>query len=283
MAGLLAAATIGVAAQAPKLDEVVRRMGSYLEVYEGRLALVVGEERYLQNFEVRGTEGPAVTVDRTESVLPVGSARMILRSDYALTRAPDKDAWVGYRDTFEVNGKPIRDREARLERLLTAGNSASAARIAEESSRFNLANSIVTRNINVPTLVLEMLHPRNQRRFTFSKGSEEMIGRVRTWRLDYKERERPTFIRDSNRRDRASQGSVWVDPTNGEVWRTLLRWDSDPRGVITVTYGHVANIDPVVPLTMSERYTPGHASLTGDATYTNYRQFQTGARLITNP
>src|SRR6185436_7692237 len=140
MAGLLAGGTIGVAAQTPKLDEVVRRMGSYLEVYEGRLALVVAEESYLQSFEYVGFSGPSVAGSRESAALPVGSARRTLRSDYALTRAPDKEAWVGYRDTFEVDGKSIRHREARLERLLTAGNTASAARIAEESSRFNLGN-----------------------------------------------------------------------------------------------------------------------------------------------
>jgi hypothetical protein len=88
----------------------------------------------------------------------------VLRSDYALTRAFDKDAWVGYRDTFEVDGRPVRDREDRLQRLLSSDAPASAARIASESARFNLGNSIVTRNVNVPTLVLEMLQPRNQDR-----------------------------------------------------------------------------------------------------------------------
>jgi hypothetical protein len=282
IAAFLAGAIASVSAQAPKLDDVVRRMGSYIETYEGRLALVVAEENYLQAFDYVEFTGPSVEVSRNSDRLPVGGARRYLRSDYALTRAPDKDAWVGYRDTFEVDGRAIRDREARLERLLTAGNAASASRLADESSRFNLANSIVTRNINVPTLVLEMLHPRNQSRFSFSKGGDETIGGVRTWRVEFKEKERPTFIRDSNRRDRPSLGSVWVNPMTGEVWRTMLRWDSDPRGTITVTYGHVANIEPLVPLTMSERYSPGRSQLTGDATYSNYRQFQTGARLV-NP
>src|SRR6185436_16649684 len=208
----------------------------YIETYEGRLALVVAEENYLQAFDYVEFTGPSVEVSRNSDRLPVGGARRNLRSDYALTRAPDKDAWVGYRDTFEVDGRAIRDREARLERLLTAGNAASASRLADESSRFNLANSIVTRNINVPTLVLEMLHPRNQSRFSFSKGGDETIGGVRTWRVEFKEKERPTFIRDSNRRDRPSLGSVWVNPMTCEVWRTMLRWDSDPRGTITVTY-----------------------------------------------
>lgn len=277
---VITGATVSSFAQPPKLGDVARRLGSYLEAYEGRLALVVAEESYLQAFDYVGFTSPSTGGGNSEAV-PIGSGRRTLRSDYALTRAPDKDAWVGYRDTFEVDGKAIRDREDRLERLLTAGNAASASRIADESSRFNLGNSLVTRNVNVPTLMLEMLHPRNQHRFSFSKGGEEVIAGVPVWRVEFKERERPTFIRNSNRRDRPSAGSVWVNATTGEVWRTLLRWDSDPRGSITVTYGHVPNIEPLVPLTMSERYTLGASTLTGDATYSNYRQFQTGARLLT--
>ena len=278
--GLIASTTFLAAAQQPKLDAVVSRLGSYLEEYEQRLSLVVAEERYHQSFDLIGSSGQ-VEIDVQAAVLPIGHRERLLRSDYALTRAPDKEAWVGYRDTFEVDSKPIRDREDRLQRLLMTGGAASAARIADESSRFNLGNTVVTRNINVPTLVLEMLHPRNQPRFSFDKAGEETIDGVRTWRLEFKERQRPTFIRDRNRRDRPSHGYVWLDPDTGAVWRTTLTWDSAPKGTITVTYGRMPNIDTLVPLTMTERYSPGEATLTGDAAYTNYRQFQTGARLIT--
>ena len=272
LAGFLAGATIGVTAQAPKLDDVVRRMGSYLEAYGTRLALIVAEERYHQSFN--SFASPML-------VQPIPNhLERLLRSDYALTRAPDKEAWVGYRDTFEVDGKQIRDREDRLQRLLTSGEAASASRIVDESARFNLGSTIVSRNINVPTVVLEMLHPRNQWRFSFRKDAEENVGGTPAWRIQFRERERPTFIRDTNRRDRPSRGFVWVNPATGEVWRTSLTWDNDPQGTITVSYGHVANIDPLVPLTMSEWYSPKKATLTGEATYSNYRQFQTAARIV---
>jgi hypothetical protein len=74
---------------------------------------------------------------------------------------------------------------------------------------------------------------------------------------------------------------VWVNPATGEVWRTMVSWTDAPKGTITVTYGHVVGIDALVPQTMSERYIAGDATLTGDATYSNYRQFQTGARVVT--
>jgi hypothetical protein len=271
-----------VAAPAPqaKLDQVVSRLGTYLADYEHRFSLVVAEERYQQSVEV-AKNTPAGNIPPGT---PVRSRQdRSLRSDYALTRAADKEAWVGYRDTFEVDGHPVRDRDDRLQRTLIDGIAARAVRIAEESSRFNLGSALLERNINVPTLALEMLHPRNQSRFSFSKAGEERIAATLTWRVDFKERDRPTFIRNTSGRDRPSRGSIWLDPSTGEVWRTLLAWDGPPSGMITVAYGYVPNIDVLVPLTMTERYRPGNATITGDAAYSNYRRFQTGARLVTHP
>lgn len=267
------------AGQRPNLDQVVARLGTYLADYEQRLALVVAEERYRQSLDIAPETG-VVNVPREAPVLPVGHQDRVLRSDYALTRAADKAAWVGYRDTFEVDGKPVRDRDDRLQRTLTGGAPADGARIARESSRFNLGNTVVERNINVPTLVLEMMHPRNQSRFSFNRAGEERIGGTLIWRVEFKERQRPTFIRDTSGRDRPSRGSVGIDPATGEVWRTMLAWDTPPIGTIVVSYGRVANIEPLVPLTMTERYRAAAATITGDAAYSNYRQFQTGARLV---
>jgi hypothetical protein len=273
--------SITLSAKEPRLRDVVVRLSAYLENYEKGLSAVVADELYRQTMDVRPST-PRVVVDPRQSTRPLGHADRVLRSDYALTRAPDKEAWVGYRDTFEVDGKPVRDREDRLLKLLASGTVGSAARIAQESSRFNLGNTLVTRNINIPTLVLEMLHPRNQSRFSFSAAGDETIGTTHTWRIAYTEKQHPTFIRNSNGRDRVSHGFVWVDPATGEVWRTSLTWDSAPTGTITVTYGRVTNIDALVPQTMSEHYAAGDLTLVGDATYSNYRRFQTAARFIAN-
>jgi hypothetical protein len=266
---MLACSPGPVSAQQPSLDQVVSRLGEYVKDYEHRLALVVAEERYRQSLDIASDSG--LVISRQASVL---------RSDYALTRAADKEAWVGYRDTFEVDGRPVRDRDDRLQRTLTGQTPAGGARIAEESSRFNLGNTLVERNINVPTLLLEMLHPRNQSRFSFNKAAEETIGGTPTWRVEFKERQRPTFIRNTKGGNRPSRGAVWIDPTSGAVWRTTLEWDSQPSGTINVSYGRVPNIEVPVPLTMTERYRAGTATITGDAAYTNYRQFHTGARLV---
>ena len=46
-------------------------------------------------------------------------------------------------------------------------------------------------------------------------------------------------------------------------------------------FGHVPGIPVLVPLTMAERFTtPNEQLIKGDATYADYRQFQTGGRVI---
>ena len=277
---LVTCAVVAAPAPQPKLEQVISRLGTYLADYEHRFSLVVAEERYQQSVE-GSKDTPTGNAPPGTPVL--SRQDRLLRSDYALTRASDKEAWVGYRDTFEVDGQAVRDRDDRLQRTLIDGIAVRAVAIAEESSRFNLGSALLARNVNVPTLALEMLHPRNQRRFSFSKAGEETIAATLTWRVDFKERDRPTFIRNTGGRDRPSRGSIWLDPSTGEVWRTLLAWDSLPSGMITVTYGAVPNIDVLVPLTMTERYRAGNATITGDAAYSNYRRFQTGARLVTHP
>ena len=134
-------AVVAAAAQQPKLDPAVLRLGVYLAESEHRFSLVVAEERYQQSVDI-ASDASTVNISRDAPMLPAGHQDRSLRSDYALTRASDKQAWVGYRDTFEVDGRPVRDRDDRLQRTLTDGGTVGAVRIAQESSRFNLGRYV---------------------------------------------------------------------------------------------------------------------------------------------
>ncbi len=104
----LALLALPVGAQTIRLDDVVARLNNYLQGYEERLANVVAEEAYSQWVD----QGPGTQRSRTSRML---------RSDFALTLTSERNRWVGYRDTFEVDGVPVRDRDERLERLLSSG------------------------------------------------------------------------------------------------------------------------------------------------------------------
>ena len=263
-----------VRAQRVSLDDVLARLDRYLLAYEQTLASVVAEERYSQTMSV---------------VVRVGSPqireRRVLVSDYALARAPGGQTWTGFRDTFEVDGKPVRGREARLAALLASGtpeSSAQARRIADANARYNIGEEVAVRNVNVPTIALDLVHPINRRRFSFSRSRDDtLIEGVATWEFVYTERSRPTIIRDQNSRDRRARGSIWLDPSTGEVHKTTLQWDGEPRGFITVNYERDANIGALVPVRMVEQYRRKEMIVEGEATYTKYRRFQTSGRLVT--
>jgi hypothetical protein len=254
---------IGAAAQGPKLDDVLARMGHYIEGYADELATVVAEETYTQMVSTP----PGTRQTRT------------MKSDYALMRPKDREVWMGFRDTFEVDGKPVRDRDRRLQEMVTSGQIASASRISQENARYNLGNQAITRNVNVPTVALELLHPRNRERFTYRRNGTERVIAREGWVIEFRERDRPTLIRRPDGRDNPTRGVVIVDPATGHVFKTTLIWES-VSGLTATTYDQVPNIDVLVPVSMSEKFQGRGAVVSGEATYSNYRQFQTGGRMV---
>ena len=263
----LALLTVPVGAQTVRLGDVIARLDGYLRGYEQQLANVVAEEAYRQWVE-QGPKSRRSTLSR------------MLRSDFALTLIPNGNRWVGYRDTFEMDGKPVRDREERLQTLLTSGEVGQAARIAEQNAQFNLGEYLVSRNINVPTFALEMMNPRIRDRFRVRRTGAEAIEGRRNWLIEFRERERPTLVRTPEGRDQASRIVALVDTQTGEVLQTVLTWEH-VKGSITVSYGHTPGIPVPVPIRMAESYVTRTGDLVaGEATYANFRQFETSVRVI---
>jgi hypothetical protein len=266
----VAVAAMSAALQrAPSLSDVFSRLDTYLQRYETTVATVVAEEHYTQVLEPASRPGQQT---RT------------LRSDYALARAPGGQAWSGFRDAYEVDGQPVRDREDRLLALLSEGSAASAMqalRITRENARYNIGEEVITRTTNVPTVALDLIHPRHRSRFAFARNGEETVDGMVVWVLSYRERGgRPTIVRTPDGRNRRTNGRVWVEPKTGEVLRTELSWDEPPQSVIVVEYGRDEGIGARVPLVMTEEYRSDRGRVTATARYTNYRRFQTSARVV---
>ena len=261
---LLSAAAV---AQTPRLRDVVSRLDAYLQSYEERLSNVVAEERYEQWVE-QGSKEKRSTLART------------LRSDFALTLTPDGTRRVGYRDTFEMDGVAVRDREERLQQLLVSGAVGQAARIADQNARFNLGDWLITRNINVPTFALEIMNPRYRDRFKVRHKGEDVLDGRSHWLIEFREQNRLTFVRTPEGNDQPSRVVALVDVQTGEVLRTVLTFDRI-KAAITVSYGHAPGIPVSVPIRMAESYVARNGALVGgEATYANFRQFQTSARII---
>ena len=207
----------------PSLVELLRAAGEYVLTYEDSFRVVVAEEVYVQR-------------RRATPNGPVHETRRLL-SDVVFLRAPATSLpWWLLRDVYEVDGSPVRNREARLETLLVGGPASGLERaraIADEGARFNLGRAF--RNFNVPTLVLGFLHPSVQPRFSFErKGKATIEGRTFV-ELAFRELRAPTVIRGPDAHpDVLAKGRVWVhDGTDATVGRTELVLDLPGDGVTT--------------------------------------------------
>jgi len=93
-------------------------------------------------------------------------------------------------------------------------------------------------------------------------------------------RDQAAEVRTPEGGDQPSRVVALVDVQTGEVLRTVLTW-TPVKGSITVYYGHVPGVPVPVPICMEERYvTRTGAIVAGEATYANFRRFETSARII---
>ena len=194
------------AAPATDVDALVARASQWVAQYAEQMSLVIGVEHYAQYM---GEEAFSRAYGRQ------------LVSEFALVRV--KGDWLGFRDVYEVDGKPVGDRQDRLKKLLLEAPDAAVTqgrKISDESARYNLG--AIQRNFNVPTMALFFLQSTNVARFTFRKDGEEVIDGHRVWKVRYQEARKPTIIRTSSGKDMPLTGTYWIDATAGQVLRTHM-------------------------------------------------------------
>jgi hypothetical protein len=257
--------------QPETLDTVIERAAAAVASFEREFAAVVAEERYIQR------TGARIRIDQRE-----------VRSDLLLVRVSGQDGWVPFRDVYEVNGRRVRDRDERLQKLFSeAPESAltTAAQISNESSRYNIGS--VIRSINVPTFGLMLLRPSYLKRFDFRKLGEDRIAGVTTWRVGFVERSRPAVVRTLRGDDVMLEGSLWIDPLSGRVLKTLVKTVGTPdpglpapsstsmtRMWVEVTFSPSDTPGLWVPETMTEWARAANFEVvSGTATYSKFRRF----------
>lgn len=251
----------------PAADAVVVQASAYLARYDAALSALVAEEDYTQKLLLRSS-GPAV-------IAPGQTRRLV--SDFMLVRLKEDEAWTPFRDVISVDGKPVRDRDARLERLFLQANAEAvrnAARITDEGARYNLGR--LRRTVNVPVLALEFLRPRNAARCRFQEPHRERIDGEDAWKVDFKEQDNGTTLVRDGRNDRnvPAAGTFWIRASDGAVMRTIVRiGNAITNSEIDVRYCSVAPLPVLVPCRMAEKYYDRGEQITGVATYSNVRQF----------
>ena len=246
---------------------MLQRAGAYVVAFEERLSALIAEEHYEQRLAKRGFNR---WVRKRE-----------LRSDVLIVRREAGGLpWLLFRDIFEVDGREVRDREGRLEKLFIDEQEDAeeqAQAIVDEGARYNLGP--ILRNYNVPTLVLAFLHPDLQPSFRFEMEGTETVDGRRVVRIGFQEAARPTLIGGDD--DIPSRGRVWVDPDDGAVARTELQVEDIPgaEGLSAELETHfrpAAEFGLWLPVEMRDRWQwpPESYFFEGRAGYVNFRRPQ---------
>jgi hypothetical protein len=272
---LVLAAAAASAEPQPSLATVLARAGVYVGMVESAVSGMVAEERYSQQWSVLPRGWPLTEDQR----------RRELASDLLIVKLETAGAWLQFRDVFEVDGTPVRDRDQRLLKLLLEPTGSPADQIEtilNESARYNIGN--IERTVNTPLLSLLFLDARHQTRFRFfrTKDRTPALGPGAfplppdTWIVRFEERRENTIIRTRDNRDLPSHGRFWIDPATGRVLMTeLVAEDRIVRATIDVSFRSEPLDGILLPRTMRERYEgrTNKSIIDGSATYDKFRQF----------
>lgn len=213
---------------------------------------MVAEERYVQ-----------------ETTFP--RRRRELKSDFLLVKPPGSDDWLQFRDVFEVDGMPVRDRDQRLARLFLEQPKDAIARAEEvmrDGARFNLQD---VGTLSVPLLAVAYLQPRYIDRFRFTVGPIDKGVGPGVRLVQFSEWARPTILRRfAANADLPARGRLWIEEGTGRVVKTELR---AAEAEVVTTFDMDPALQIAVPVEMRDRYTYRSYEFTGVATYGRFRRF----------
>lgn len=268
--------------QEPKTtaDHVLQLASAYADRYAAALSTIVLEEKYIQ--DVVPTRPIVVTPGLASAFGPdvAKGVHREWRADVVIIGTGTILGWRSYRDVFIVDGKPVRDRDSRIQQLILTPSSTArvqAERIAEESSRFNI--SLLARTLNEPGLPIAFLRTQLRDRFRFSlEGSDRKLG-ANVVVVRFAETHQPTVFLHNNTLNNPSSGRLWIDTVSGEVVRT--EHTVSPPGfnaTFTTDFKRAPRVDVLVPDEMREVITEGADAnakkLVGKAMYSNLRHYE---------
>jgi hypothetical protein len=264
-----------------ELEQLLARATWYSIDFVNKLSQVVAEERYIQDSSVALATVPLPVIGgRGGSPLnsaPRGTSKhRELKADFLIVRS-SHEMWSPFRDVFEVDHIPVRDREERLAKLFlgnkVASNDENARAIAEESARYNLG--AVQRTINNPVFALLFLQPDVRPRFKFTPGKPDRKAGDDVLVVDYVEESRPTVIDGGSGRDMPAFGRFWIENATGRVVKTEVRVEvKEVKASLTTTFRADERLGIDVPVEFKEEYDLRDGRVSGVASYSRFRKFE---------
>ena len=274
------ALTAGPQSDAVSLDVLLGHAAEYLDDFVRRFSNVVAEERYVQNS----------TAVLSSSTIPTSRGGIVatpplpqprhreLKSDFLLVTLAG--GWVPFRDVFEVDDRPVRDREERLTKLFlrpSGDTIAQAKEITDEGARYNIGN--ILRTTNNPVFALAVVEADVRPRVRFALGRQDKNVGADVWIVEYRETSGPTIVRGLQNMNLFSHGRLWIEATTGRILKTeVLIEQPAVRAQITTSFGLNDQFGIAVPVEMNEVYTLANGSrVLGIATYGRFRRFDVTA------
>ena len=275
--------------QEPAVADLMAGAAAYVQRFSQGFATLLGDERYEQRLRV------GIAQNRMEPDREAGSR--LLLSEVLFVWLAEERSWLTARIVHQADGKQIADSKTRLERLMADTSTTWATRVRrlrDEGARFNIGR--LERNFSDPTMVLQFLDTDTQRRFQFTLRDRGRIENEPAWRVSFKEQSRPTVVQ-SGGRDVLASGDVWLAAADHAVLQTRVtlvdnQFNLRISASVNVAYRRDARIGIWVPSQMRETYEQrgtgvyrGRIATFEDriecvATYSNFRRFETDARIV---
>jgi hypothetical protein len=269
VAAVMLASIVTARTQRPDLPATLAAAASYLQQFARDIDGLVMEEDYFQQ-----AQGQAL------------NARQ-LKSDYSVL-SDASVGWIEFRDTFEVDGKPVRDRQTRVVDLFSHPNPNAleqARRIVREGARFNLmpVGFALDRTINLPMSALYFLRGGNQHRSMFTMDDSDRVDGRACMVVDFHETATPPLIGTPD--NALASGRFCIEAASGRVLRSELRLKSRRdntfvSALIRVEFAAVPSLSLWLPKRMDETYNITHATagvdlgtMYGRASYSKFRRF----------
>lgn len=257
------------------------RAAAYVSDYQQQLTRIVADETYVQDLVAQVPADPAMPRTRT------------LQSEVFFMFASSRGGWMAIRDVFSMDGRALADRPDVREALRTLPAHEVAATLKAHNSRFNIGRTY--RNFNEPTLSLLVLDDHHRERFSFDRKRVERVGGTVVATLAFRERERPTLIRDLKHGHVFSRGELTVEAETGRVRKAvLIATLGGVKVELSTTYSPESRLRIWVPERFRELYEvgmagndrtlrsgnlPDHEIVRCEAVYSNYRRFETTVRI----